>query len=270
MARLDESEAQMVRRRKAHTGRLVFAALLLVFLTAGAIAAINLISAQGGYDKARDEYDALRRYAPEIIAAPESASGQEEAPADALMKQADAEPPVDLSGVNPDYIGWIRIDGTNIDYPVVQGADNDKYINVTFSGEKNASGSIFMDYRFTDRFDGAFTVIYGHRMNDGSMFSDLNKYLESGYLDAHPEITILTAEGETLSYTIFAARETDVSDPLFTLYSQDAEAMNEYMASLGAADGANRYIALSTCTDGSDEERLLVVGATPIKPDEPV
>ena len=252
-----------------HKGRLAFAALLLVFLTAGAIAAINLISAQGGYDKARNEYDALRRYAPEVISAPASASGQEIPAQDALLKQAEAEPRPDLSGVNPDYIGWIRIERTNIDYPIVQGADNDKYMGVTFGGEKNASGAIFMDYRFSDKFDGAFTVIYGHRMNDGSMFSDLNLYLEDGYLDAHPEITIYTAGGETLTYRIFAARETGVRDPLYALHSQEEEIMNDYMASLGT-EGANRYIALSTCTEGSDEERLLVIGATPIEPDEPI
>ncbi len=131
----------------------------------------------------------------------------------------------------------------------------------TFSGERNASGAIFMDYRIKDGFDGTLSVIYGHNMKDGSMFADLNRYLEDDYLDAHPEITVLTADGETRTYHVFAARKTDVRDTLYTLHDAKAEVMNEYMDSLFAPKGANRYIALSTCTDGEDDERLLVIGS---------
>ncbi len=257
----------MVRRKKLTSGRIVFAALLTAFVTVGIIAAVSIITAQSGYALAQDEYEALRLYAPNLpTSAPASApEGEAASPAEAIPTQpiqpAAPEQPRNLSEINPDYIGWIRIDGTGIDYPVVRGEDNDKYLAITFGGEQNASGSIFMDYRCTAGFESPLPMLHGHNMKDGSMFAELNKYVASGFRDEHPQITILTQDGETLAYHIFAVVKTNVFDTAYTLHSGDLEAIGEYMAALSTPDSAERYIALSTCTYGDDDERLLVFGA---------
>jgi sortase B len=203
---------------------------------------------------------ALRKYAPDVQLTPAPTPVQEQAAAPA--KASKPEPPIDLSAVNPDYIAWIRIDGTAVDYPAVRGEDNEKYLTVTFSGEQNASGAIFMDSRCAEGFDSAFAILYGHNMRDGSMFSDLNRYLEDGYLADYPDITILTPEGETLVYRVFAVIKTDVWDEAYTLPDGGSNTVAGFMAALSAPVGAQRFIALSTCTDGGhDTERLLVFGA---------
>lgn len=243
-------------KNNARVRRLIFAALLISFTALGVIAAVHLITAQSGYAQAQEEYTALRQYAPDRKPDPKPTPKQLEAPG----QTHGPEPILDLSAVNPDYIGWIRIDGTMIDYPVVRGEDNKKYISTTFTGEQNASGAIFMDYRCVDGFGGAFAILYGHNMKDGSMFAALNRYLESGYLDEHPNITILRADGAALDYCIFAVRKTDITDSAYRLPDR-GEKVVAYMKDLGAPEGAERFLVLSTCTSSrDDDERLLVFG----------
>ncbi|MBU3114306.1 class B sortase [Clostridium lacusfryxellense] len=80
-----------------------------------------------------------------------------------------------LKKINSDYKLWINIPNTDIDYPVVQGSDNEFYLHNNFNKEKSIAGAIFIDYRNkieTDR----NTIFYGHHMKDGSMFNEINKY----------------------------------------------------------------------------------------------
>jgi SrtB family sortase len=253
----------MVRKLKnLQAGRLTFAALLALFVIVGAIAAANIVIAQIGYAASQKEYEELRRYAPPTSGAAVTASpssGIDEAGSAAILGPAtEPEPLPNLSAINPDYIGWIRIAGTEIDYPVARGADNGEYLSTTFSGKKNASGAIFMDSRCADGFDG-FALLYGHNMKDGSMFAGLNRYRESGYREEHPEITMITANGEILTYSIFAVKETDVNDTAYTLPGKDRETVTEYTAGLGAPESAERLLILSTCVNrGSGDARLLV------------
>jgi sortase B len=253
------------RRYRIQTRRLIFAALFVLFVVTGITAGANLIIGKIGYAAAQSEYDDLRQYAPVVLAvdaAPHSNTSDSTAPS------ATPEPPPDLSAINPDYIGWIRIDGTDsgrlpdIDYPVVQGTDNKKYLDTTFADEKNAAGTIFMDAECADGFDSPLAILYGHNMKDGSMFAGLNRYLEDGYLADHPAITISTSEDEILIYRIFAVRVTDIWDEVFSLYHKSQTDIAEYLSKYDAPEDAVRFIMLSTCTtDGNDNERLLVFGA---------
>jgi sortase B len=67
-----------------------------------------------------------------------------------------------LERINPDVVGWLAVEGTEIDYPVVQGKDNDFYLRHLFTGERNKLGSIFMNYRNHSNFSDKNTIIYGH------------------------------------------------------------------------------------------------------------
>lgn len=100
-----------------------------------------------------------------------------------------------LKEVNEDVAGWLIAEGTEIDYPVVQGEDNDFYLRHLFTGERNKLGSIFMDYRNNKDFLDKNTIIYGHNMKDGSMFSSLTMYKDQRYYDDAPTMLLYTPSG---------------------------------------------------------------------------
>ena len=83
---------------------------------------------------------------------------------------------LDAQGMNGDIVGWLTMEGTRIDYPFVQAGDNDYYLRRDINEEFAYAGTLFMDYRCTGDFSGFSTVIYGHNMKNGSMFSDLSRY----------------------------------------------------------------------------------------------
>ena len=91
----------------------------------------------------------------------------------------------ELIEFNKDIIGWITIEGTAIDYPIVQAEDNSYYLTHACNREENKCGSIFMDYRNTADFSDKHTVIYGHNMKNGSMFHDLNEYINHDFFNKH-------------------------------------------------------------------------------------
>lgn len=101
-----------------------------------------------------------------------------------------------LLDVNPDVVGWLRIGNTAIDYPVVQGQDNAYYLNRNYKGEESSAGSIFLDFRNDIGKAQPNTVIYGHRMKDGSMFGDLKKFLKDDFFKEN-----LTFQYDTLYHS---------------------------------------------------------------------
>ena len=101
-----------------------------------------------------------------------------------------------LDRINPSVVGWLAAEGTEIDYPVVRGNDNDFYLRHLVTGESNQMGSIFMDYRNHSDFSDKNTIIYGHNMKDGSMFSSLTKYKDQRYYDDFPTMLLYTPAGD--------------------------------------------------------------------------
>ena len=254
----------MVKRRnrgvnKITSRRLIFAALIAVFTIGGAVAIYNLLATEANYTAARQEYADLRQFAPaapdpppaEIIADSESDESEEPARSSHDMP--------DLTPINPDYIGWIRIEGTDVDYPVVQGANNTRYVNITFMGERNPSGAIFMDSRSIGGFEG-LSILHGHNMRDGSMFAALHSYLEDGFLDEHPDILIFAPDGKILVFRIFDVKMTNIRDFAYTLPDRDREDVDEFFFGYGIRTGADVLI-LSTCADSHRNDRLLIFAA---------
>lgn len=84
---------------------------------------------------------------------------------------------------NPDVLGWLSIYGTGIDYPLVQAADNDLYLNRNALGEVSMPGSLFLDYRNQRGFQDFNTIIYGHHMEKSAMFGDISKFSEQQYFE---------------------------------------------------------------------------------------
>lgn len=99
-----------------------------------------------------------------------------------------------LRTMNPDIVAWIRIPETNIDYPVVQGKDNEEYLNKTFTGEYNSSGTIFLDCKCNQDFSSENNVMYGHHMRNGSMFAELLNFRDTNFLKENNKIILYLPE----------------------------------------------------------------------------
>jgi len=224
-------------KRAAYRGR-IWAALVFLFgLLLTAFASWQLLGGWWEDAAARGEYAELREHV-----------------------QSHAPNWSRLAEQNADFVGWIAVAGTSIDYPVVQGADNERYLHTTFGGQRNAAGAIFMDYRMTRGFDTPVTILYGHNMRDGSMFASLLRYLDPAFLDRHPEITIIDADGERWVYRIFYARQTHARDPIYALDFHSETEMTDFF--VAAPTGTDRILVLSTCADGSNRDaRVLVYAA---------
>ena len=119
--------------------------------------------------------------------------------------------PVDfaaLKAANPDTVGWLRIPGTRIDYPVVQTTDNEIYLHTDFNGNPDRYGTVFLDCDSSADFSGRNNLIYGHHMRDGSMFKEVAKFKDREYFMAHRYFELYTP-GRTIHLKAVACYDSD-------------------------------------------------------------
>jgi len=176
--------------------------------------------------------------------------------------------------INSDYVGWLKIDNTSIDFPVVRGLDNEKYLKTTFRGENNILGSIFMDYRCIGN-NLQHMIIYGHQAGDTAtnkklMFGELTDFLDKQYLAEHPIIMYL--ENDTIfEFEIFSARMSDTNDPAFYLDFSTQDSFPAFLKRNNAPADATKIITLSTCVGANNDRRMIVQGvlknAVTVKPE---
>jgi len=180
----------------------------------------------------------------------------EKSPAYTYLSAFDSE----MRQINPDYLCWIQIENTTIDYPVVRGNDNEQYLNRSFYGERNRYGAVFMDYRCIGDYV-PHIIIYGHNSRRGDMFSDLHNFLDERYLAEHPIIT-LKVNDRIVEYEIYSARKTDINDPAYFLDFSTPGSFRAFAERCGAPLDAAQIITLSTCVSGNNRnERIIVQGA---------
>lgn len=120
-----------------------------------------------------------------------------------------------LQEINPEVLGWLTIYGTNIDYPIVQAADNNYYLNHNPKREVEGSGSLFLDYRNNKNFTDFNTIIFGHHMAENKMFGDLDLFLEEEFWNSH-EYGNLIYEGQNHGIQFIAMLQCDAYD--WTIY----------------------------------------------------
>lgn len=160
-----------------------------------------------------------------------------------------------LQEINPDMIGWLSIEDTPINYPILQASDNDYYLDRNYKEEQTDAGSIFMDYRNNLESMSANTIVYGHRMKDNSMFGSLRKYEDEAFYKNHQQIQFDTIYG---SYTaeIFAVYTTTTDfDYIQTDFSsaggyedllQEIQEKSIYSTDV-EVDADDQILTLSTC-----------------------
>ena len=108
-----------------------------------------------------------------------------------------------LQKENPDIIGWLEIENTNINYPVLQGTDNEYYMTHNYKKEKSKKGSIFLTKDYDWSIPSTNLLIYGHNLRNGTMFEELLKYENEEFYKEHPSIRFTTAK-EDAEYAIIA------------------------------------------------------------------
>ncbi len=167
---------------------------------------------------------------------------------------------------NPDTVGWIQIKGAPIDYPIVQTTDNDYYLNHNFDRKKSIWGSIFMDYRNSIEQMGRHTILYGHNMNDGSMFAAISRFAKPAFFKKNRIIRFDTLH-QTMKWEVFAAYETTTD---FYYIQTDFRSKRDYKDFLDSLlersivktemnlSSDDQILTLSTCTRADDNKRFVV------------
>ena len=172
-----------------------------------------------------------------------------------------------LRELNSDVVGWIYIPDTNINYPIVQGEDNDRYLYRLLTGEYNSSGSIFLEAGIVRDFSSQNNPVYGHNMKNGTMFAGLTGYKGQEFYDAHPVGYLLTPEKNYVVH-MFSGYVTsswgNAWDLAFT-ESDFAQWLEEiqrksYFASDVVPGNRDRIVTFSTCTYETDDSRFVVHG----------
>lgn len=204
---------------------------------------------------------------PPTPAQPISATGAvaeaEEAPFVPFM---DFEP---LREQFPRIVGWIQSAGTPINYPIVQGTDNEFYLHRLPDGTLHRWGSIYLDYRNQSDFSDRSIIIYGHDMASGDMFGSLLNYHNQEYFEQHSTMFIFTPEN-TFLLTLFAGYTLDATVEHPPLFFPDEETFEHYMNDIRSrsiftsdfeVSFGDQIVFLATCTrGGSRHGRLLIVG----------
>lgn len=181
----------------------------------------------------------------------------------------------ELKKTNSDIIGWLEITGTNISYPVLQGQDNEYYLNHSYTKEKVTGGSLFLDkdYKFYPPSENL--LIYGHRNTKGLMFEDLIKYKDEAFYKEHPSIRFTTVAEDTeyeiisaFKSRVYAQNETNVFRYYDFVNAESGADYNEYVNNVKQASLYNtgkmatfgdQLLTLSTCDYEVKNGRFAVV-----------
>ena len=180
-------------------------------------------------------------------------------------------PDVDFEGLlkkNPDTIGWIYCPETHIDYPVVQGKNNDEYLHKSFEGIHNVAGSIFLDAENKADLSDFNSILYGHHMKNGSMFRDLDHYKEEGYYEEHPYMLFMTPK-KNYVVELFAGYVSSVKedswDVVFPTVEDrqkwiDKRLENSAFKGIVVPDVNSHILTLSTCSYEFSNARFVLYG----------
>lgn len=173
-----------------------------------------------------------------------------------------------LRAVNEDVIGWMIQEGTEINFPIVQGEDNEYYLTHLYTGSVNRTGSIFADAGNSPYFTDMCTYLYGHNRKNGSMFASLPNYLDEEYYRAHPTMTVITPYEDYAAEIFACVRESAEQEETWRV--KQFSGRGEYEAFVQSILDRSRLdtgivprwgdplLALCTCTNEVHEERYIV------------
>ena len=247
------------KKAKGKRSSLSTALLIIGFLLLAAAIALGIYISKD-YISARTKYSDLREAAGNLEVFDEIFDGEK----DLFDIQIDWDA---LKEKNPDIVGWIYVENTNINYPVVQAKDNDYYLTHNADGQPSSSGAIFLDYENKLDMSSDVNFIYGHNMMDGSMFADITKFKKQSFLDQNNRIIIVTPERAWIlgcAFTYIAGgdekiRKTDFNT-IEDLHSYIYKMKNEraVTTSLVNIEDIDKLFCLVTCSYESNDVRTIL------------
>ncbi|MCL2678822.1 MAG: class B sortase [Dehalococcoidia bacterium] len=174
-----------------------------------------------------------------------------------------------LQAINTDVCAWLTVYGTNIDYPVVQGRNNLKYVNTNAEGKYSLSGAIFIDASSSRNFSDFNSIIYGHHMEKQVMFGEIGNFADQKYFEARP-YGMLYYDGKEYGLEFFAFIHTSAYDyQIFHPRVTGQPAQQAYLDRIGemaihsrdiGVDTSDRIILLATCSSSSTSGRDILIG----------
>lgn len=174
----------------------------------------------------------------------------------------------ELQAINPDVCGWLTIDGTHIDYPVVIGETDMEYVNKDVYGDFALSGSIFLDSDNARDISDSYTLVYGHHMDNGAMFGDVVEFANTDYFESHPSGTLYLPNA-TYTIEIFACVQVDAFDSMIydpLAQNGDVSELLNYVDEIAVqsryigVQPSDKVIGLSTCAEAETNGRVVIFG----------
>ena len=168
----------------------------------------------------------------------------------------------------PNIVGWIQSEGTPINYPIVQGTDNDFYLSHLPNEKRNKLGSIYMDFRNSADFTNVITKIYGHNTRAGDMFGTLSQYEHQRFFEQHSSMLIFTPH-QNYKLVLFAGYILDSAFEVPPMNFPNEDDFYKFIADIKSrsiftsdieVNYGDRLILLCTCTTlGASSKRLIIV-----------
>lgn len=221
-------------------------------------------------DSLADSVVTLREPAPKKEKTPEP-TGEGETEATEPIRYAEPAPiTVDFAQLfqqSEDVIGWLYCEGTPINLPVAQAEDNQFYLKRLLNGAHNNLGTLFADYRNSEDLSDWNTVIYGHNMRSGAMFGTLKNYVSQEYFELHPNLWLLTPQGD-YKVELIAGFVTSSGSEFYDNPENPEAAMDLARKAMEQStfesdltlDENDRYLTLSTCSYEFQNARYVIVG----------
>ena len=222
--------------------KILYHIFLLLCIAVFCISAYKLYGYYKSYKEAKDTYEKIKKD---------------------NVKKTNGDRTIDfdkLQAKNPDIVGWVYAKGTGIDYPIVQGKDNEEYLHQDFNKKKSSSGTIFLDNNCKKDFTSDNNIIYGHHMKNGTMFAQLLKFREKSFLKKHNEIMIFTPD-RTIHLKVISAYAqkaqnkipvTFANDKQKKAYIKKIESMSEQTIKTSRINDSHIYTFVTCSYEGED------------------
>ena len=253
--------------KKNRAGDILLTVILVAAIGVFIYAAYNLYHIYTEYTNGTDEYNHIAQMA--VTEREPDKDGVDMVEGESLKAPMDIDF-ASLKSVNEDVIGWIYVEALpDINYPIVQGEDNDTYLHMTYEGNYNFAGTIFMDYENKDDFSDCNTLVYGHNMKNGSMFAQLKNFSKNDETYKKSKYFWIFTPEKNYRYEIISAYTTGASSDTYTLFKGPGQEFHEYLEKIvGYSDIKtsakdmniqDKIVTLSTCT-GNEATRYVVQG----------
>jgi sortase B len=222
--------------------KIIYTIFILIFTGIFALGAFQIYRQLKEYEEGDSAYTDVEQYVT-VEEDPEDGQKDENPSGENTNTNWPAVDLAALKEINPDIVAWVCIEDTEINYPVVQGTDNQYYLKHLFNGKWNSSGCIFLDRRNEPDFSDRHSIIYGHHMKNGTMFSGLTQYKKQEFYQAHPTILLITPEPDTK----------------FEAWLEAARSRSCFESDMIPAV-TDRIVTLSTCSYEFNNTRFVLLG----------